>query len=40
MLILKLVPGASFANAKTISAFVDMDLLLMMKMMVKSKAQT
>ena len=38
-LILKLVPGASFASAKTISAFVDTDLQLMMKMLGKSNSR-
>ena len=36
VLILKLIPGASFASVKTISAFVDTDLQLMMKMVAKS----
>ena len=42
VLILKLVPGGSFASAKTIIAFIDVDLLLMIKMMVvtKSNART
>ena len=40
ILILNLILGASFACAKTISAFVDPDLLLMMKMVAKSNART
>ena len=39
LLILKLVPSASFACAKTISAFVDLNLLLMIKMVAKSNAR-
>ena len=38
LLILKLVPGASFASAKTISVFVDANLQLMMGIMAKSNA--
>ena len=38
LLILKLVPGASFASAKTISVFVDADLQLMMGIVAKSNA--
>ena len=37
-MILKLVPGTSFASAKTIRAFVDPDLLLTMKVVAKSNA--
>ena len=39
LLIVKPVPGAYFASAKTISAFVDPDLLLMMKMVPQSNAR-
>ena len=38
VLILKLVPGASFASVK--SVFVDADLQLMMKMVAKSNTRT
>ena len=38
LLILKPIPGTYFASAKTISAFVDPDLLLTMKMVAKSNA--
>ena len=37
LLILKLVPGAFFTSAKTINAFVDTDLLLMMMMVAQSQ---
>ena len=40
LLVLTLVPGTSFASAKTMSAFVDMDLLLMVKILAESKART
>ena len=40
ILILNLILGAFFACAKTISAFVDPDLLLMIKMVAKSNART
>ena len=40
VLIRKLVPGPSFASSKTISAFINTDLLLMMKMVAKSNART
>lgn len=36
-MIFKLAPDASFASAKIICAFFDMDLKLMMKMMVEIK---
>ena len=39
LFIVKLVPDAYFASAKTISAFVGPDLLLMMKMVAKSNAR-
>ena len=35
-----IVPDTSFANAKTMCAFVDTDLKLMMKMVDKSNART
>ena len=38
-MILKLVPGTSFANAKTINAFADTDLQLMMKMVTNKNLQ-
>ena len=38
-MILKLVPGTSFANSKTISAFADTDLQLMMKMVTNNNLQ-
>ena len=40
VLILKLVAGTSFASAKTISAFADTDLPLMLKMVTKSNLCT
>ena len=40
LLILTLVPVASFASAKAISAFVDTDLLIVMKMAAKSNTHT
>ena len=40
LLILTLVPVASFASAKAIRAFVDTDLLIVMKMAVKSNTHT
>ena len=40
LLVLTLVPGTSFASDKTMSAFVDMDLLLMVKILAESKART
>lgn len=39
-LIFKLVPDTSFASVEVISAFVDMDLMMMKKMMEKSNADT
>ena len=39
-LILKVVSGCSFASNKTISAFADTDLQLMIKMVAKSNACT
>ena len=40
VLILKLVPGASFASAKTVSAFVYKDLQLIIKMVAQSDVHT
>ena len=40
LLVLKLLPGIFFASAKTITALVDTDLLVMMKMVAKSNART
>ena len=39
VLILKLFPSASFASAKTIIAFVDKDLQLMIKIVAQSIAR-
>ena len=39
-MILKIAPGASFARAKAISAFVNTDLLLIMKMVAKRNSRT
>ena len=40
LLVFKLLPGIFFASAKTITALVDTDLLVMMKMVAKSNART
>ena len=40
ILILKVIPGTSFASAKTIYALVHMDLLLMIKMLAESNTHT
>ena len=40
VLIFKLVPDAFFANAKTMKAFVDTDLKMMMKMVDKRNLGT
>ena len=39
-MILELFPGSSFASAKTISAFADTDLQLIMRMVTKSNLGT
>ena len=40
LLVFTLVPGTSFASAKTMSAFVDMDLLHMVRILAECKAST
>ena len=40
VLVLKLIPISSFASVKRISAAIDTDLLLTMKMVAKSNART